>query len=542
MKKTITTTLLLISITISALAQKQVKYYLPHFNENKTSISTNTSQYYLNAIDSVVYDTPSYLSAFAKNRFPTKQGKSDKYAIRGDQFFYREASLIGAFEYFYDENGKPAITIIKGLDPIAYDSLVYVFSPDSRDYECYGYLKNTYGGYDNKYKRHYIISSPEDNGSDSVYTCDIDYDWNENMNRWDNSSKLQFDHISTDYYSRYTLGSWSSNDGTDWIGGQRCKISNIEYNDEGYVEKFFFTGMELSCDTALYEYKYNSDGSYYEQIQYTYCNGQWIMNAKYSDIQWKEYLGFTRDPINMDIYLVSYDEVMLSPFSRRMNKPLYFKINLYINDEWQHVESMIFNWDIGEPGSYTKATYWLKDGIEYPRIIDSTFFNEYGDFIKSTNTVYSVPDENWQQVITLRGTTALYEMTYEEGYGQSGFMSYMVNYDNLGKPDTSFFCGEQITEFSATPNIWLSIQEYEAINTSTISIYPNPAKETINISSEQEIEHICIYDMVGRMVLQSYPQATKTELRIANLPANVYLLKARLKGGGVATEKLIINN
>ena len=530
MKKTITI-LLLICIVVTASAQKQVKYYLPHINVNKerANIPTNSSQYYLNAIDSVIYDTPSYLSAFAKNRFSAKQSKSDKYAVKGDRFLFYEEYPASTIEYFYYENGKPSMTILKGLASLAYDSSVYVYFPDSRDFEYYGYMKNTNGGYDNKYKRDYIISSPEDNGSDSVYFCDSDYRWNESLNRWDNRVKLQLDYFSADYFSRYSFGAWYSNDGTDWIGESGFKICNIEYNDEGYIGKICFAGNCMTCDSLRYEYEYNSDGSYYELIIYDCFGGNWELIAKFTNIEWKEYCGFTHSPINTDL-IASYPEVDYSPFSHRMNKPTSFEVYWYVGDEWQFRFISRSNWDIGEPGSFSMTSYYLVDGIEYLGTSDSTFFNEYGDFYKSTNTGYSFPDENGQQVINLRGTSELMLRTYEEGYGQSGYRHLYVNYDDFGNPDTTFIDGEQITEFSTTPNIWLPIEEYTPTNNTTLNLYPNPATNQVTIAGITAGDIIMVSDISGRQVMQVRATAEEQTIDISTLRAGVYVVKTNQSG------------
>lgn len=66
-------------------------------------------------------------------------------------------------------------------------------------------------------------------------------------------------------------------------------------------------------------------------------------------------------------------------------------------------------------------------------------------------------------------------------------------------------------------------------NTSDLKVYPNPANSFLNFSTQSEIEHVSIYNLLGAEVLAANGIENK-HINIADLTAGVYLLKVTLKG------------
>ena len=74
-----------------------------------------------------------------------------------------------------------------------------------------------------------------------------------------------------------------------------------------------------------------------------------------------------------------------------------------------------------------------------------------------------------------------------------------------------------------------------------IRIYPNPAKDVINISSTEIINHIQILDLVGRELLYIEASEKSIALDASSLNNNVYLLVYTIGGSHTATKKIVIN-
>lgn len=67
------------------------------------------------------------------------------------------------------------------------------------------------------------------------------------------------------------------------------------------------------------------------------------------------------------------------------------------------------------------------------------------------------------------------------------------------------------------------VQDFE------LSLYPNPAKNIVNITSGESIDMVRIYDLTGRMVKQANPNSNKFRIDVKSLNKGVYLVKLNYK-------------
>lgn len=74
--------------------------------------------------------------------------------------------------------------------------------------------------------------------------------------------------------------------------------------------------------------------------------------------------------------------------------------------------------------------------------------------------------------------------------------------------------------------------------TSKTAIYPNPASQFVNISSELEISKVDIYNLLGKKVM-STDTLNNNVLEVSNLSSGIYMMKL-VSGNLVASKKLII--
>lgn len=59
----------------------------------------------------------------------------------------------------------------------------------------------------------------------------------------------------------------------------------------------------------------------------------------------------------------------------------------------------------------------------------------------------------------------------------------------------------------------------------TITVYPNPAVNSIEISSNEQLDAFYIYNTLGSMVYSDRVMATTAKVNISDLPKGVYLLR-----------------
>ncbi|MBC3758666.1 T9SS type A sorting domain-containing protein [Hyunsoonleella sp. SJ7] len=81
------------------------------------------------------------------------------------------------------------------------------------------------------------------------------------------------------------------------------------------------------------------------------------------------------------------------------------------------------------------------------------------------------------------------------------------------------------------------------LNTTSIKIYPNPAKDkfTINLQNINNVKQVQIYNILGKRVYQNTPSGNVLEVDSSRFQTGVYLVKAFLDNSKVFYSKLVIN-
>lgn len=73
---------------------------------------------------------------------------------------------------------------------------------------------------------------------------------------------------------------------------------------------------------------------------------------------------------------------------------------------------------------------------------------------------------------------------------------------------------------------------------STLSFYPNPAKNVLNVDNSKEITDITVYDLSGKNVLNLKPNSKNVKLDVSKLSKGVYMMRVGNKDGA-KTVKII---
>jgi len=74
-----------------------------------------------------------------------------------------------------------------------------------------------------------------------------------------------------------------------------------------------------------------------------------------------------------------------------------------------------------------------------------------------------------------------------------------------------------------------------------LSYYPNPVKDILNISSDEKLVNVVIYNMVGQKVLGNSLSESKVKVNVANLLTGTYIVEATTIDGKVKRFKIIKN-
>ncbi len=86
---------------------------------------------------------------------------------------------------------------------------------------------------------------------------------------------------------------------------------------------------------------------------------------------------------------------------------------------------------------------------------------------------------------------------------------------------------------SASTPVPLSVETFSFQN---LKVYPNPASDVINITANQTIDKVVIYDLLGKLVLET---STTNQIKISQLTQGVYLMKIHANNEAI-TKKIVI--
>ena len=73
-------------------------------------------------------------------------------------------------------------------------------------------------------------------------------------------------------------------------------------------------------------------------------------------------------------------------------------------------------------------------------------------------------------------------------------------------------------------------------NDASISLYPNPVKDALNITTDKNVQKVEVVDILGKTVLSS--KADSKNINVSSLNAGVYLIVITSENG-VSTKKFI---
>ena len=76
------------------------------------------------------------------------------------------------------------------------------------------------------------------------------------------------------------------------------------------------------------------------------------------------------------------------------------------------------------------------------------------------------------------------------------------------------------------------------ITKNTVSIFPNPVRDILNIKSDKEIESVSVFDISGQKII-SDAKANKQQLNVSRLTSGTYLLNIKYQTGETETIKII---
>lgn len=163
------------------------------------------------------------------------------------------------------------------------------------------------------------------------------------------------------------------------------------------------------------------------------------------------------------------------------------------------------------------------DGGGYVVVRYATTPNDDNDL--NENGIYNVGNTTTNGTDNLMGTVVYIgtETTFEEDYIEgSTYKIYTA--------DKAFNYSNELVIAESTASV-------DELFSSKVSIYPNPASQFINITSNVDINKVEVYNILGKKVLSTLN--FKGNLDVSSLSKGMYMLKLT-SGNSVASKKLIV--
>ena len=105
------------------------------------------------------------------------------------------------------------------------------------------------------------------------------------------------------------------------------------------------------------------------------------------------------------------------------------------------------------------------------------------------------------------------------GASNSGTQNNWYNYYNLQ------FKEKCLSDFSEVTAVFIESLTTNNISEKKFSIYPNPANKSINITTNESINHIDIYDVKGSLIFSQSYQEKRTSIDVSDFAKGVYAIK-----------------
>ena len=102
-----------------------------------------------------------------------------------------------------------------------------------------------------------------------------------------------------------------------------------------------------------------------------------------------------------------------------------------------------------------------------------------------------------------------------------------IRYD-WDEATSNFICDNKYTFYYSEHNTGIS-----SIYASDITIYPNPASETINIVSSTEIDSISIFDVSGKLILNKEVIDKTCVLALPDIKSGIYFIEVSCESSSV---------
>lgn len=290
------------------------------------------------------------------------------------------------------------------------------------------------------------------------------------------------------------------------LQGNTWVQKGTDINGDGSIIKFG-QSVSLSDDGSIVAISQTGDPANINVSQigrvkvYQFVNNQWtqIGNTIFGQAE--------RDEFGWRVSL-SASGTILAISSATSNVVLVYQL---IGSVWTQIGEALLGENTGDRFGYSIGL--TKDGS---KLAVGARWNSIAGFRRGRAYVFENQGGNWTQI-----NNAMLGVADNDNFGFSIAISQDGSRVVVGaiNNDTT---GNNAGQVQVFENTLLSTTDFDS---SSLSFYPNPAKDRIIFSSKNTIENITLYNLVGQKVLYQKVYNTEIELDISHLSVGTYIAK-----------------
>lgn len=130
--------------------------------------------------------------------------------------------------------------------------------------------------------------------------------------------------------------------------------------------------------------------------------------------------------------------------------------------------------------------------------------------------------DNGTHTLSIDGTLMLDAVAYNDTDGIPVDRIGAVNYFAIDANNEYY-----VDDFKLVEGDLLSTNEFSAAN---FSVYPNPVRDRLNIDTSSIVSEVVVYNVLGKVVLQSSPNKISPSIDMSGLNSGAYLVNVTIDG------------
>jgi len=465
------------------------------------------------------YDNKNNLKTYIEQKFNTSY--QEWINVYKDVYEYHSNNTLKSISYMTWFNGDWRNS---GLTTYTYNAKGFLTCELEQDYVG-GNLVND--------RQHTYTYDENDN-----ITCDWTQLWENNT--WEDQKKYEYTYDSRNNLTSYTYGY------LEYGYYETKRHEEYTYDDNNNQITFFYqtnddySGMLKDFARGVQEYDSNNRLTKVETEYNEY--GTWVLSLQilYSyDANSNNFTSLIENNRAGDLWVPAYKYEYTYAGSDILTSQTRSR---YETNKWVYLTKVENIYENGTLVKYTESN-WVQDYDNWYY----TYTKEYIHDTKGNITDYMEKSYYTSNTSWYEG----YRFTYEydengngiEGHSWGGeYGNWNKYYDKIDityNNGQSVFRGRETCEYMLLSYIKTSkpagIEEIEP-TVSKITIYPNPAKDHINVAAgESKIENVQIYNLNGKLLKEE----ANSKINISALSTGTYIIKVKTENG-VFAEKVIV--